>query len=222
MADGIIWHRRDGTNVPVGPGERFGRLTVIERAPTLNGRSRWTTRCDCGTDKVIKTSSLVTGNTRSCGCLNRELLLSTICPQPHRLTDAGFISSEYHSWYNMKTRCTNPRAIFYARYGGRGITVCDRWQEFSNFLADMGTSPGRGYGIERIDNDGHYEPGNCRWATAKEQAANRCNSVFVILRGEKMIMAEAARRLGLAKSTIGQRVRLHGITPQEAVDYYAR
>lgn len=144
-------------------GERSGRLVAVsQRNP---GEPRVQCRCDCGTEHNI--SSKEWGKTMSCGCLRRER-------NRERNTTHGLSKSpEYRIWNHMRERCSNPTDRFWKDYGGRGITVCERWQDFALFYADMGPRPSDSHSIDRTDNDRGYEPDNCRWVTAKEQAANR-------------------------------------------------
>lgn len=152
-------------------GTNFGRLTVGAFLGSRGGNGYWSCACDCGGTAEVSTVHLRRGHTQSCGCLQREI--TSRVQGTHRESVHSGLSKEYNAWVRMKQRCFNPKAPRFERWGGRGITVCDRWRNsFENFLADMGRSP-PGTSLDREDNDGNYEPGNCRWATPKEQAANR-------------------------------------------------
>ena len=151
-------------------GQRFGRLTVIKRAPNRGVKVNWLCQCDCGKQSVAFASDLRSGTHQSCGCLQKERVTKHSHAQRH--TNGGSIT--YGSWQAMKGRCFNPRVPKYEYYGGRGITVCDRWaNSFQAFLDDMGERPSHNHSIDRIDSDGDYTPDNCRWATRAEQSQNQ-------------------------------------------------
>lgn len=181
-------------------GKRFGRLDVLSRAGSdKSGNAKWECRCDCGATRVVYSQSLRSGATLSCGCLNKEINSASA---KHGM--AG--TREYKAWAGMVQRCTNPKNAKWPRYGGRGITVCERWLSFENFRADMGARP-EGMTIDRKNNGGNYEPGNCRWATQKQQGNNRGNNRHVVVGGRTMTVSEAARSAGLNLSTLRGRLR---------------
>lgn len=192
--------------IQVTPGERYGRLTVAQETTphTSPGGStfrRFTCVCDCGNAGPVRLRNLRSGNTASCGCARRK----------HNKSSAG----TYSTWEGMRQRCLNPRSQYYSRYGGRGITVCDRWRDFGNFLADMGERP-EGLTLERVDNNKGYSKENCRWATRRDQARNRCDTVLVTCRGETMCLTDWASRLGVHRDTIKSRLA-HGWSIEAAL-----
>lgn len=178
-------------------GLRFGRLIVIAfDKRSSHGALYYWCRCECGTEKSIEGNSIRRGDTVSCGCYSRRI--ST--------THGKSRTPTYTSWRNMIQRCTNPKNKRYQCYGGRGIIVCEKWRQFENFLADMGECP-PSYTIERQNNDGNYEPSNCRWATIAEQAVNRSNNSRIEFRGQKRLLRDWAAEIGIDRRTLHRRLK---------------
>ena len=180
-------------------GRRFGKLVVVEflgyRWHSKNYASTWKCQCDCGSERIVKRPSLISGVIKSCGCLNG------------RIRHRGFGTPEYKIWSGMRQRCKYPRDPGFKNYGARGISVCERWDDFAAFLADMGQRPSADHSIDRINNEGNYEPSNCRWATAAEQNANTRANHLITFKGETLPLTHWARRTQLSRSTIFNRLK---------------
>jgi len=175
-------------------GERVGRLTLL-KSFVENRCRHWLCRCDCGRQIIVAQSKLRSGNTQSCGCLRRELISA------RRTTHGMRNSVEYNTWRSMRRRCNNPNDSAYANYGGRGITVYPTWNDnFEAFYSDVGPRPNPKMTLDRIDNNGNYEPGNVRWATRATQNNNRRNNVFVVVDGRTSRLSDAAKELGISYS----------------------
>jgi hypothetical protein len=197
-------------------GQKFGRLSVIERDGTevdkAGKRSAlWRCLCECGATAFVPTRRLASGNTKSCGCLASEAI------RTNRKTHGASRSRgrrpatpEYGVWRSIRSRCLNQSSPAFPDYGGRGIVMCDRWREdYTAFLADMGTKPTPRHSIDRIDVNGNYEPGNCRWATSKEQMRNTRRTHFATFQGETLCLTDWAAKTGLTRECIKRRLH-HG------------
>ncbi|SRR6266511_5038461 len=193
-------------------GETFGRLVVVAtEGKNRWGNYRWLCRCECGGMIVVESNNLRRGMTTSCGCYQAE-----------RAREASLVhdatgSPEYVSWQRIKQRCLDPYNPSYPRYGGRGITMCDRWRDsFEAFLADMGPRPTPGHTVERIDNALSYFPDNCRWADRTEQARNTRRNRLITHDGRTMTLAEWSQITGINRRTIAARLD-RGMSTAEAL-----
>lgn len=199
-------------------GQRFGRLVVIRQDkpiiyPNKRKITKWLCKCDCGNQIVTRADSLRNGRTKSCGCLHHETLLKNI--KKHGM--AG--SRIYITWQNMKDRCFNDKNIGFKNYGGRGITVCPEWK--SSFEAFYKWALSSGYSdsltIDRIDVNGNYEPGNCRWVSFEEQMNNKRNSRFITYKGITKTIAEWADEYGIEYDTLHARIKYYGWPIEKAL-----
>lgn len=185
-------------------GVRFGRLvalSLVERDQTKENNHQWRFRCDCGTEKTIRIKLVRAGKTSSCGCLFSEMMATR--NTTHGLSGAN--RSEYRSWKDMRSRCFNPNNSDFKDYGGRGITVCERWNDFSLFLEDMGEKPA-GHTIDRIRVNEGYSPDNCRWATTTVQANNKRSNHVVTMNGETKTLQQWSDLFGLDSSKVRYRL----------------
>lgn len=146
-------------------GRQFGSWTVKERGPNAGITTRWLCHCSCGVERLVQTEHLRDGASTNCGCMRLRAI-------KHGATCGGHFSPAYRSWRSMRARVLIENHKDYPRYGGRGITICDRWNDFAAFLADMGERPSLAHSIDRLDSNGNYEPNNCRWATQAQQVSN--------------------------------------------------
>ena len=195
-------------------GKRFGRLSVIGESGRIRGQVAWECLCDCGNTVVVPGYELRSGNTKSCGCYGREVLLKS------SIKHGAFGTQLYRAYSNMKTRCYNPHYYLYQHYGGKGISVCDEWlgeNGFNNFSIWSKANGYRdGLSIDRIDNSLGYSPSNCRWVDMITQQNNRTNNRLITANGETHTMAEWARLSGLSYSTVQRRLK-NGWSDEDAV-----
>lgn len=179
-------------------GRMFGEWTVLSEAPARAHKRRWYCRCSCGEERAVYQCGLLYGTSRSCNLPSRHA--------PQKSNMPGFTS-----WTSMIQRCTNPSHVYYSSYGGRGVKVCDRWIEsFWNFYEDMGPRPD-GKSLDRLDPNGNYEPGNCRWATPSQQQSNQRRSRSLVVEGKRVGISELATALGLTYPTVHSRLSKAGL-----------
>lgn len=186
-------------------GQRFGRLTVVAECGRRNGSVTWKCQCDCGNVTEARSNHLRRGLIRSCGCLNKEVITKNGQSRTHL----------YHVWQCIKDRCLNKNYAYWKNYGGRGVTVCEEWRDFEKFRKwAMENGYREGLTIDRINNDGNYEPSNCRWTDQKTQTRNRRSNVPIEHNGERHCLSEWAEILGVPYARLHSRFR-RGWTPTE-------
>lgn len=203
-------------------GKKFNRLTIESYSHTSKWRQAYfVVKCDCGRKKTVRMSSIINGKIKSCGCYAKEVCPTVSIRHGHSRDGQG---TAYRSWLSMNNRCYCPSNPEFENYGGRGIYVCERWRGeagFTNFLLDMGERPSGRYSIDRVDNDGIYEPSNCRWATSKEQHRNKSTNVMINIGGEVKCLKDWCFYYNINYSTVQARIR-KGQTPKLAIIEPAR
>lgn len=197
-------------------GMCFSRLTVLEHLKgKLGGNGYCICVCSCNDSVMRKVSSnkLLCGETKSCGCLSADLMKERF--STHKMSSKRI----YKTWVSIKGRCYNTKDNSYYKYGGRGIKMCDRWfNSFINFFQDMGERPTPNHSIDRIDNNGNYEPNNCRWATTKEQSDNKRNTKKIFFKNKEWSILDFTKEIGGVYGSV--RVYINHKTPEEICDYY--
>jgi hypothetical protein len=196
-------------------GKRYGMLVLVEKVMAVmsgNSRQAFVCRCDCGAIKTVSTRHLVTGQVKSCGCYKSK-------SAKERGTKHGMSeTSLYKTWLSMRGRCHRPTEQSYKDYGGRGISVCDEWRnDFQAFAAYVGVKPSQLHSLDRIDNNGNYEPGNVKWSTRVEQATNRRSSTAVEFNGQVKTLTEWSELTGINRYTISERIRSMGWSTEKAL-----
>lgn len=188
-------------------GDKFGRLTVVGMGQKGRYRYYAVCKCDCGIEKSIRCDALVSGAALSCGCLHKDIITThSLSASPH-----------YSRWRNMIERCENPDNSSYQDYGGRGIKVCERWHDVSLFIGDLPPGYVNGMQMDRIDNDGDYEPGNIRWVTPKRNSSNRRTTRVIQYNGVSRTASEWSRLLGGSHGLVSQRIDEFGWSEEAAV-----
>lgn len=187
-------------------GTIVGRLAVVRTAPSVGRGRRFLCVCECGGWREVSAGHLKQGRVKSCGCLKPR----------HGARRAGAETAEYRVWRAMLRRCRNPSCRDFKNYGGRGVVACPRWALFANFLEDVGQRPSNTHQLDRIDNDGNYEPGNVRWATRGQQARNKRSNRLLTFDGRTQTLTAWSEECGIRRETISRRLEA-GRTVQEAL-----
>lgn len=189
-------------------GERFNNLVAIRYI----GKEKWMFLCDCGKETIKTTADVKRGKTKSCGCI-----LTNLRKLGNNRRTHGFAGTrEYGSWISMTRRCTNQDDVSYHRYGGRGITICKSWESFENFYNDMGDRP-KGMTLDRINNNGNYEPENCKWSTHIEQCGNMSKNTLLSANGKTQCIEVWAREIGVSGNSIRYRLKI-GMSEHDSIN----
>lgn len=191
-------------------GQKFGQWSVIKKGEPLlesgRPRNRWVCRCACGTERLVRSNSLRGGISISCGCSRMDDI--AVHGHTRGATHGRGPTAEYTTWINLIGRCEDKKRKQYKDYGGRGIKVCKRWRKsFQAFIDDMGPRPSRFHSIDRINNDGNYEPSNCRWETRAQQGKNQRTNKWIEHGGRKMILADWSKETGIHQKTLSLRLK---------------
>lgn len=216
MFETIDISNRKGNEFEDLTGKKFGRLTVLDLSEKKSGRkSYWVCECECGNKKLVRSDSLKRGQVKSCGCLKDEQNKINLVRTTHGDTPRGSHKRLYETWQGMKQRTYNHNNKSYARYGGRGISVCAEWRESYTNFRDWAIA--NGYSddltIERIDVNGNYCPENCRWATSKEQCNNRRTNVLIEWNGKTQNIEQWSEETGIPYKVLHDRYKRYGIKP---------
>lgn len=201
-------------------GKKYKSLTVLNITDKrIGGSVAWECICECGNKVLVSSGNLNSGHTSSCGC-HKKMTSSKLCSKlftKHGHAKSDKISGTYNSWKKMLDRCNNPKNNYYKNYGGRGISVCKEWYDFNVFLADMGERP-IGKTIDRIDNNGNYEPLNCRWATNYEQHNNKSNNHIITYDCMNLTISQLANKTGINRGKLYRRINRLGLSVEKAIE----
>lgn len=182
--------------------ERFGRLIVLEYIGKIKGRHMVRCVCDCGKIKTYILSNIKNGHTKSCGCLIKDN------KKPRTIKHGQYKTSEFKAWQSMIQRCYNTNSHNFKLYGGRGITVCDKWRDsFESFLQDIGKKPSKKHQLDRINNNANYTPDNCRWSTPQQNSNNRRNTIYVLFNNELVTISDLSKRYNINNNILRSRIK---------------